>query len=359
MKIRIVEYKNVIGRSGKAMGHGVKVLNEAINLCNLMGASVEVASGDAYCDVLVHNVSEIIEEPFCFVEGSAFSVKLFFRKLCNIRKGLVKLKSVDIVWFTNVDWFLFFYLGIFNVKRNIAITEYTDNCKVLNQFGKNRGVAGKIIRNICLRGYNKVKLHIETYDKSVASVGHIYMPDYLFTDKYKKYISNNKVQRAVIVGTVNNESKDILGVVKVFSQTNYPILIAGEFVDASLYELIDKEKTSNVSLLNKKLEEDEYYKLIATSEYIILPYRMNVYKEATSGVLREAMYLGSKVIAPSKMLLNMQIQGKGYEDISEIPMLIENSDTLPKEIDISECSEEVISAKLMGSFTRFVERQLG
>ena len=49
---------------------------------------------------------------------------------------------------------------------------------------------------------------------------------------------------------------------------------------------------------------------------------MEKYGSATSGVLREAVYLGAKVIAPKALLNNMGINGIGYTNIEDVPALL-------------------------------------
>ena len=74
----------------------------------------------------------------------------------------------------------------------------------------------------------------------------------------------------------------------------------------------------------KRAYYETYCNELAKSEYAIVPYDMDVYGTATSGVVREALYMGVKVIAPIKLLDNMGIYLPGYDRIENSYLFVFN-----------------------------------
>lgn len=338
MKIAIVEYKNIVSSNHQPLGHGIKVLNEAIELCNANNYDVKIIAAQSYIDSVRYDCKkEVI--PFDFVEGDS-SPYIFFKWYINISRAIMSANNCDVIWFTNVDWRVFLFFGLHPLyKKNMVLTEYTDSKKYISSLGKNRGFLGQLVRKICYRGYDKYSFYIQTYNKDYHNDKYMYMPDFLY--KPQKKINGKKFNRAICTGTINNTQKDILGLIDVFREFDYPLLIAGVFTDDSIYSKVCEIKSDNITIINRALSEDEYMKLISESMFSIIPYKMSVYKNATSGVLRESLYLGVKVIAPQQMLKNMNIDAEGYSSISQIPYLIQNNANLPdyKDIDHKENSE--------------------
>ncbi len=335
MKICIAEYKCIIDESGNTFGHGKKVLYEAEQMCRKMGFERSVATCESYRDKGYDGEYILLPNAIHASDYTYHSIK---RVMENI-KTVVKKTDADYIWFTNVDWYLFMYLGCHKIKQKVIITAYADVNDSVKYFSC-RGVPGKLVASMEKRGIRKLSLIMETFYRDKRSANAMYMPDYLYTDFYKKYRAVEKKHRVICIGTMNTQ-KDVKGAVALFSQMDIPFFIVGGFVDEKLYEELCEKSTDNIQIKDAYLSDEEYYNELASSEYVIVPYDMSVYGSATSGVVREAIYMGVKVIAPQKLLDNMGIKLKGYEKLQKVKKLIE-SDSLSvyPEKDLEQYSEE-------------------
>lgn len=147
------------------------------------------------------------------------------------------------------------------------------------------------------------------------------IPDYAYDeDFYKNYRCEARKRRAVCLGTMN-EKKQIREVVETFSEMGYPLYVAGQFASDEPYENVLKIKGDNVTVENRFVENDEYYRLLSESEYCIIPYDAGFYKNRTSGVIQECLFCDCIPIAPRSILEFCGVEGVGYEDIHELTKL--------------------------------------
>lgn len=317
MKMLLVEYKNIVDESQKAFGHGKKVLTETALMCSQLGLDYICAATQEYLDPL--NCS-VVELP-CVLQTNEYGSKSIFTIFKNISKALKC--DAEVVWFTNIDLYLLLYLSLHRIKKKIIVTEYVDPLDLMKTLKRKKKVVGNFICALLTKGMKKIDLTIQTYDEHLKKENMLYMPDYVYYPHYEKMAACPKINRVICLGTMSPQ-KDIKGLVKAFKQVNMPLLVIGSFTNKSNYDEVRKMASDNVSIENRLLDYDEYYALLASSEYVILPYKMEKYGTATSGVLREAIYLGAKVIAPKALLENMGINGVGYFNIEEVPKLLNN-----------------------------------
>lgn len=319
MKVCIAEYKCITDKSGNAFGHGKKVLYEAEQMCRKMGIETSVAACEAYRDKGYDG--EYILLPNA-IHGSDYTYHSVKRVMENIRTAM-KQTDADYIWFTNVDWYLFMYLGCHRIKQKVVITTYADVNDSVKYFG-GRGLPGKMVAFLERRGITKLSLIVETFYRGKRPENAVYMPDYLYTEFYKGYRVAEKKHRVICIGTMNTQ-KDVKGAVALFRQMDIPFFIIGGFVDKNLYRELCAESTENIQIKDAYLSDEEYYSELGSSEYVIVPYDMSVYGSATSGVVRESIYMGVKVIAPQKLLDNMGIDLRGYDSLIEVKELIETN----------------------------------
>lgn len=316
MKIRLVEYKNIVDNKGNAFGHGRKVLYEAQQISHLAGYNTEVVACDAYIN---RSYDGKFIQLLNAINVAQYDYKHILTIMSNLRDALRNIDA-DFVWFTNIDWYLFLYLALYHKKKKIIVTTYCNIDDTIDLFEK-KGIIGKIVANIMKIGIRSVDLFIETYYRKDRNQNAIYMPDYLYTDYYKKYKENEKRNRIICIGTMNAQ-KDLDSMVKVFSRTDYQVEIKGEFVDKKRYQKLLEIKTPNIDIQDRYLSDADYYDELSSSEYVIVPYNMEIYGSATSGVVREALYMGVKVLAPQKLLDNMGISIKGYKNLEDVISLM-------------------------------------
>ena len=134
-----------------------------------------------------------------------------------------------------------------------------------------------------------------------------------------------------------------------------PLLIIGEFANKDLLNRLKNKLTDNIKIIDKFLEYKEYCELIAHSKYVITPYNMKIYGSSTSGVLREALYMGTQVIAPIRISINMGIKGLGYDELSEVRAIFESERSIPAyENDLVEYREDKVLENIRKALNQFV-----
>ncbi len=348
-QITIVEYKNITSCDKKPFGHGLKVLNEAAWLSKKMGYCVNISAADEFLRS-VDSISQyrLHKQPYTILAGK-YSFHTLVKILSNIRTAFITSNS-EIYWFTNVDWFLLLYLGLTNVNKKIVITVYRDIFDEINSIGEGRGIIGTILRKIVKRGCQRVKCVVKTFRMDVKFNGPtVFMPDYLYSDFYSQY-NSSKNNRVLCIGTMNLADKDISGLVSAFNDSDIELDLYGKFVNDDDFIRIKHLCGKNTTIHNQYLESDDYYKILGSYKYVILPYRMEKYESSTSGILREALYLGAVIIGPEILLHSMGITGIGYEQIESVPSLISSNVDTVFHNDFSQYSEDIIVEKLKKAF---------
>ncbi len=170
----------------------------------------------------------------------------------------------------------------------------------------------------------------------------IFLPDYYYSDQYKKYDSNTKSDEVLCVGTMN-DVKDIEGLVRVFSKMNVNLKIIGKFSDKLRYSTLLKNKIDNIEIIDKNLDYDEYYNLIGRTKFVVLPYKGDGYENRTSGVLLEAMFLNCIPIAPKFLLEFNGVDGIGYNCLEELLNIKLSNYSVKRDYFLGENSPYLIS----------------
>lgn len=315
-KILLAEQWGSCDAQGKTIGHTSKVLNEYVDL---LKDSFEIS-------VIAHpNLLETVEKGcFCSIKHLAYSIceeekKTFFIRIKdkiklfkNIRI-IWKQKEYDIIWFFRGDFFLLMY-ALFH--RKVSGTKYY--CLMYhNQYGD--GIIAKIVDFIYRHGIRRFDGMIYTQEKmNVPHNNTFYMPDYLYRpDKYCEFISKEKIDKVVCVGTMNRD-KDLEGLVQAFNGNGYPLEIVGRFFEREHFEYLKSIAKENIQIQNVILSKDEYNRKLGEARYSIIPYKMSAYSGRTSGVLQESMFLQAIPIAPKQLLEDNNIPGIGYINLEEL-----------------------------------------
>lgn len=340
--ITIAEYLNYLDTNGKPTGHGKKVFEEAYELLNGKYKIQCVSSTEYVAKQMVHH--EIIP---AIKQGSG---KLNQKIFSNIR-SVLKISRADTIWFTNTEWRLLAYLAFAPKGKRIIITMYRNT---IDDIASGNGKAKNIKLFFMRRGLKRTDLVVVTNPNLKISNKQFYMPDYYYcAEQYDKYRKAKKVERVLCVGAMR-KSKDLKGVVSHFSETDIPVLIVGGFSDKDEYTSLLGMKGDNIDIQDRRLNDDEYYQLIAESKYVIMPYVMSDYKNATSGILQECVFVGSVPIAPSDLLHFNAISGVGYEMIPDLPKSMKELNSLGENIenDIEKYRFGSIKGKLLEQIDR-------
>lgn len=307
--VTVIEYLNYVNERGEAIGHGKKVLGEALELLK-DEFEVRCVASKAYCPDDLELDYELPQLNQAAGEATKGAI------LSQIRAAFVAVDT-DIVWFTNVDWIFLAYLGFCKPKGvKVAATLYRDYATDIAQSeSKVRRAKAALVR----RGVKNVDVLVVTNKALKLADNQVFMPDYVYTDKYDAYrvADSEKLSQVVCVGSMRS-SKDLRGVLRAFARSEMPVKIIGSFSDKAELSWLREHATANFTIKDHKLDDDEYYGLIGRSRYVILPYKLVDYRSATSGILQECLFLGATPIAPRVMLEANGVAGIGYERIEDL-----------------------------------------
>ena len=320
--VTIVDYIGNTDEKERPMGHPIKVINENVEML-LPLTDVRIAVPKSYIPEIVNKEKVMIVELHNHVDTFSMNRKVNFQKKWgNLRKLFCGVRGI--VWFINIDFSLFLYLFLVGSGRNKV---WITLC-----YNPLRGVSGwrKKIINAVLK---KIDLIIVTNRRFLSAIpgSKIYIPDYYYKENFYSHYKNlHKRDQIVCLGTMG-ETKQLEEFVDAAKELHKPVIIKGNFAHNPVrYENLKKRAAgfSNILIENKYVDNTEYYRLIAESKYVALPYDMNLYDERTSGILIETIFLDGVPIAPKKLLDYNTINGLGYNSLKELPEAFNNLDDI-------------------------------
>lgn len=315
-KITMCNYYGMCDSAGNVMGHTCKVTKEYLGLLSkryavslLASPCIVMALRDKKFEAktsLKYNI--LIDEPFTFKKRICDKLKL----LKNLQECVQKSKT-DILFFYQVDFFFFFYLAVLYRKRKKKVY-----CLIYHQ-----DFTGGRMEKVLGWFYQKALKKVDgiLYTQKGHPVKHInacWMPDYLYgEEQYLCYQRLEKQEKAVCLGTMNRY-KCLEELTDIFSESGYPLLIIGRFDDTRRFEQLKQRGGKNIQIENRLLGQKEYYEILGSAKFSILPYDMKQYQNRTSGVLLESLYVGSIPVAPAGLLDQNKLPGIGYGDLKEL-----------------------------------------
>lgn len=320
--VYIVDYIGNSNEHNRPIGHPVKVIKDYVDL---LGDDLELTLvlPSIYSDEFSN--TNKIKKIVWLNRWSQITTKRLLQKIRNIFSKLENIKQIanlpdcDNIWFINTD----FYLGIgfilykkYFKGKNIIVTMYIDsyNGNDLRTKTKNYLLEATI--------KNASTVILSTNKVLESANNRVYIPDYYYCDKiYSKYKNLAKENKVVCVGTMN-EGKDLENLIATFNELNIGLQIVGSFFDQQRFRDLNSIKNDNIKIEDKVLNADEYYSLIASSKYVIVPYKNDHYNNRSSGVLAEAMFLNSIPIAPKFLLETNKINGIAYSSLSDLISLL-------------------------------------
>lgn len=315
-EITMCNYYGMCDMSGQAVGHSYKVTSEYCELLMqkynlfLSASPCLVKAVDAYpisgIIKLKHDIR--IDLPFTIVKRIIDKIKLIQNiDLCFKKSPTTKL------FFYQVDFFFFFYMAYLYHKKDKKVF-----CLICHQ-DFTGGKLEKFLKKIYQKALKRIDGVIYTqYGSMVKHPNTCWMPDFIYkNENFKPYASLNKMDKVVCVGTMNRY-KHLEELVSVFSQINYRLEIIGRFDDKTRFQLLKENAAGNITIIDKVLSEREYYTKLGEAKYSIIPYDMSQYANRTSGVLIETLFVESIPIAPTKLLVQNNLPGFGYESMEEL-----------------------------------------
>ena len=321
--IYLIDYIGNSDKHGNIIGHPLKVLDEYLKLLEMGNINVKIIVPINYKNKTFNNKDITYLKYFINVTdiNPKNRISNTFKKIKNLIKIYKNIKTNDILWFYNTDFVLGILLFLLKFKNEIWVTSYMTkyNCG---------GKVSNVIKNFFTKELQKHSDKIYTTNcnnKNINNNKYYYLPDF-FYDKnlYDNYDDVKKVKQIACIGAMSEE-KNLEGIVKISkSLKSYNFIIIGSFFDEERYKRLKLNESSNLKIFNKKVEIEEYYQIIAQSQFIILPYEEAFYGSRSSGVLLETIFLKSIPIAPSYLLDFNKVNGIGYSKIEDIPGIMTN-----------------------------------
>ncbi len=302
-KLIMVDVWTGVDDTGKPVGHGIKVGNEYYEYVKDHFTVIQYVN---------NGISSFLQNPNAedLPYDSSFCRNKYLR-FWNIIKNLNYLCLIHkegLFWFYAPDFYTYLAVLLCNIgKRSVLIAfEDYETSKMKHRLFclVKKKAAGMIITNR--------KLYQENDMES------IYVPDYAYEEaKYAKYEKSARQECAVCLGTMNRK-KLLEEAIYAFNKNGYKLLIYGKFEDSEYYNSLCRIALENISLENRYIDEEEYYQLLGGSKFCLIPYDNSFYKNRTSGVLQEAMFMRTVPISHKEILEFNDIPGVGYDNISDL-----------------------------------------
>ena len=301
-KIVMADMYTVCDANGAPLGHGVKVGNEYYRC---LSGDFEV---EQYVNADVVPCLENKNAKALPIQLRADSGK-FKRIYCTFKNlwYIYKKHPGDVIWAYVPDIYAFLFECLFPKGRrrlaNIVFDAYSGS------------KAKQMILGFLCRKSDIIIVTNEHLKKVIP--GALCVPDYAYGKEYERFRSRPKKEMVVCLGTMHIK-KNIKEAVEVFTQIGYPLTVVGQFASRELYEQAIKNKGNNVVVENRYLSEEEYYTLLGASKFCLIPYDPDFYKDRTSGVLQECMFLDTVPITHRSILEFSAIPGIGYTSLSDL-----------------------------------------
>lgn len=307
--ISLIDVTNVVDSFMQPVGHELKLLKD---FPEIFDEGIEILASKEYLSSL-NKKGKVL--PFSVCSGDYKNVNL--KILCNYLKALI-VSEGNILLFTIVPEALLWGIALLKGRKKIVIITYEhwDNY-IFNKL-RNHPIRRLLVK----KGLQKINGCIVTNNEYKPKGKYIRIPDYFLTEQMQMLQKKEKKQGCVCLGEMR-QGKNIDGLVKVMRNTKIPLLIAGSFQSPKMYKRVKQLQTDNIVIKNSNLSYLTYLEYLSSYKYAILPYYSKSYTGRTSGVLLEAIFLGTIPIAPESLLKENHIHGIGFQHLSEIPDLIE------------------------------------
>lgn len=333
-KVSIVMLMSILDENKQPLGHLEKQLRQTYKLLLGLGYSdsdIEIVAPKGMLSKIKNK--KTVELPFDIYKKDS-KKKNDLKIVANYLLALVRTKG-KVVWYpVIVERILQCFAILFFKKGRTAVgTSFQD----WDDYSLRMKSFSKVRKAFINRGLKKLDLCIMTYPEYHPSVEHVFLPDYYREEKEKKLFALPKKEQILFIGEVR-KGKGVDKLLKLFGNKKIllPLLIKGKFTDNSLKRIFDKKYSESIMVEDKNLSNDEYWRALSESKYVILPYDKETYKGRTSGVLLDAVFVGAIPIAPRWLLEGNHIVGIAYDDIAEIPQLIKNAESKKNDLSIYE-----------------------
>ena len=345
-KIVMLDYLSECDERGKPVGHRIKAGNEYYSFLK-DEFKVRVSANE---EVLEFYEAPDRERLGCPPQKNDAGKAKKLKYLKNIRE-IYRRYPEDVIWFFAPDIYAYIAMLLFNKgRRKIAVT-------VCEEHATNR-----IKHWIFRQALKKADIvfasnrHYKKYAQNAVAV-----PDYTYKPEfYSRYDSEEKKDRVVCLGTMN-EKKLLTEAVDIFNKNGFPLYIAGQFASKERYRQLCEMKAGNITIEDRYIDEEEYYRLLGESRFSLLPYDEGFYLNRTSGVLQESLFLNTVPIAHRSILDFNGIDGIGYSKMSDLESFDfhrAGDEGFKKAYEVEKrdfYDQRMVRDKMVGAFTKLME----
>lgn len=278
-------------KNGQLIAHMPKVAWNYYNVLN-KAFDTKIAGGPVYTQIFGNEV--VHELPFdCNSKLKRCIIERLIVKLHEVKNTKELLKSnADIIIIQCYSRLLPILLGILftpKKKQDIYLIQYFSSPQI--------GSISRYIEKMLMKFVkSKLKAVLCTSERTgeYCNLPYYIIPDYFYIGDFenppRKYIYD--------IGMLGYMSpgKDIESVIEAFNDTKYRVIIAGSFSDKQRAEVCKNKVASNITIIDKYLEDDEYDEYLSKVKILLLPYN-DTYNTHTSGVALDAIFNYKPVLA--------------------------------------------------------------
>ena len=325
MRVALVDYIGYEDQKGVPVGHPLKVMRELRDLLD-GEAEIEILAPASYLKALGEDDGKALPLAVNALKSGknvVENIKCMFISFVNIHRAL-RRATADVLWFCNIDQFLFMFLGMFGFHgKKIVITLFAQHY--------HKWYHDYFMKKVLPR----VSFIVSTNPEAdLTGFRKVSQPDYLYKkERYAPYRPEKKQEKVVCLGTMNR-SKQIKELVEIWKDIPYPLEIYGLFYEEAYYQEIMAQKKDTIKIENRYLEYDEYLQILGEAKFSVLPYKQAAYEQFTSGVILESVFVGTIPVTCEMLIKRMKLNGISYSELKQL-----------KEVDFTDRSWEALAAK--------------
>lgn len=313
MKIGIVDTYS-LSKNGKIYGHYSKTAKQ---YSKVLGRDNEIyiIGGKGYKKIL--DTEKFLELPYSVNVDSNYTS--IFKKIikyigCFVNALIAFSSNCDVLIFQDSNRNLVsLLLAVFPTTKKYFFIRYSED------YGSKRKYQKKAYKKLSgvITSLENVAICFDCKSLIIPD----YLPDYDIMGEEALSVKYD----VAVVGTVTDE-KDYEMVVRAFNNSEYNIIIAGNFRDKKRLNTLISESSSNIEIVDSYLDEAEYERIIRCSRYIMLPY-LDSKIPKSSGVVLDALYRHVPVIVPDNKaftFIKEKNLGITYHNTIDIDNLMSN-----------------------------------
>lgn len=281
---------------------------------------------------------------FSYVINLVFSTPRIYQYI-EAKKTLIKFSVAknDLIFchmITGVSYPIYCKLAYWAAKKKIYVNllfRYPESYMKLNDFGNRHSTL--LLESAFKTGFIKIStdsdLLKKEYTKYISAEIEIFPIPYVMNTKSTfKFKGIHNVLHSVSLGNARFEKGilDIVRAINILRQSNNATHLTftiqmndPDLKNSSELNSFLNNKPSFVKIVDNSLSENQYIKLLKSSDIVIMPYLSSVYKSRTSGIFVEAVSEGKIIICTKNTWLSNQCKKFG------IPAIVVNPNK-PEEI---------------------------